>query len=194
LQTIQLKEEIMQTTPDNTGFGSASTSAVSNDVRADVEHVGKSAANRIHSELDNRKGATAQQVKSLSSALGQAADGLDEGSPQWLKSAFQQGAQQVQRFADSLEQKDSRQILNEVTTMARSNPGMFLAACAGLGFAAARIFKAGPSDSFQGQSQLGQFQQGQSQQGNVPPTQGEEPKYRPAADLIQTETSTGEYA
>jgi hypothetical protein len=68
---------------------------------------------------------------------------LDEGAPAWLKATFQQSADQIQKFADALEQKDSRQLLNEVQTFARERPGAFLGACAAAGFAAARIFKAG---------------------------------------------------
>jgi hypothetical protein len=46
------------------------------------------------------------QAQSVSAAIGQTADGLDENAPDWLKSALQQGAQRIQRLADSIEQKD----------------------------------------------------------------------------------------
>jgi hypothetical protein len=141
-------------------------------MKSDAKQIGQTAANRLHSEVDNRKGAAVGQVKSVSSALNNVAGQLDEGAPQWLRSAIQQGAQQVQRFADGIEQKDSRQIFNDVQQLARNNPGTFLAACAGIGFVAARIFKAGPSDSFQAPSSQTQFASSQSQ---YPPVQGEEP-------------------
>ena len=151
---------------------SGSTIALGDGMKSDAKQMGQTAANRLHSEVDNRKGAAVGQVKSVSSALNNVAGQLDDGAPQWLKSAIQQGAQQVQRFADGIEQKDSRQILNDVQRLARDNPGTFLAACAGIGFVAARVFKAGPSDNFQGQSSQ---TQNQSSQNQYPPVQGEEP-------------------
>jgi len=120
---------------------------VGNELLSDAKGVGTSAVNRLHSEVDARKGDAATQVKSVSSAIEQTAGSLDPAAPTWLKSAFEQGAQQVQKFAETLEQKDSRQLVNEVSDFARGSPGTFLAACAAAGFAAARVFKAGSSEN-----------------------------------------------
>ena len=119
---------------------------VGSELLSDAKGVGTSAVNRLHSEVDARKGDAASQVKSVSSAIEKAREGLDTNAPAWLKSAFDQGAQQVQKFADTLEQKDSRQLITEVSDFARGSPGTFLSACAAAGFAAARIFKAGGSE------------------------------------------------
>ena len=128
---------------------------VGEELRSDARHVGASAVNRLHSEVDARKGAAASQAKSVSSAIDRAAGDLDDNAPDWLKSAFRQGAQQVQRFADALEQKDSRQLVGEVSDFARNSPGTFLAACAAAGFAAARLAKAGAEGSAGGASPQG---------------------------------------
>ena len=122
---------------------SDTTQGVGGELLSDAKDVGSTAVNRLHSEVDARKSDAATQVKSVSSAIGQAAGGLDANAPTWLKSAFEQGAQQVQKFAETLEQKDSRQLVSGVSDFARQSPGTFLAACAAAGFAAARIFKAG---------------------------------------------------
>lgn len=169
----------MQSPPENAG-GTAS------ELRADAQQVTSSAKNRIHSELDARKGTAANQARSVSSAIDRAAGELDEGAPEWLKSAFQQGATQVRRFADTLEQKDSRQIVGDLQTLARDNPGTFLVGCAALGFAAARIFKAGASDSSADQPR---------QQAQFPPVQGEEPTFRSqGSDPARSPSRTGEFA
>lgn len=126
------------------------------ELRSDAKHLGTAAANRLHGEVDARKGTAATQAKSVSSAIERAAGELDDGSPEWLKSMFRQGAQQVQRFADALDQKDSRQLMSEVTGFAREHPGTFLAGCAAAGFAAARVLKAG--DRSQGWDQRSDFQ------------------------------------
>lgn len=126
---------------------SDSVGGVGNELLSDAKDVGSTAVNRLHSEVDTRKGDAATQVKSVSSALKDTAGGLDPSAPTWLKSALEQGAQQVQKFADTLEQKDSRQLVKEVSDFARNSPGTFLAACAAAGFAATRIFKAGSSEN-----------------------------------------------
>lgn len=132
----------MQQPPSSQDQPSGITAAAS-EIKSDARDLGSTAANRLHSEVDARKGDAVSQAQSVSSAIRQTADGLDEGAPQWLRSAFQQGADQLQRFAESIEQKDSRQLMNDVQSFARERPALFLGAAAAAGFAAARIFKAG---------------------------------------------------
>lgn len=130
------------------------TGGATDELRSDAQQLTSRTANRIYSEVDARKGNAAEQAKSVSNAIQTAAGQLDESAPTWLKSAFQQGADQIQRFAETIEQKDSRQILNEVQNFARDRPALFLGACAAAGFAAARIFKAGGEE--QASQQFGQ--------------------------------------
>ena len=123
------------------------------ELRSDAEKLGGTAANRIHSEVDARMDTAVGQAKSLSSAIEQTAGRLDQGAPDWLKSALRQGAQKIQAFADTIENKDSRTLLRDAQEFARTNPGTFLAAFAAAGFATARILKAGaePAQGAQGQ-------------------------------------------
>ena len=165
---------MQQQPPSQSGGGATS------ELRSDAQQLGTTAANRLHSEVDARKSTAATQAKSVSSALERAAGDLDQNSPEWLKSTFQQGAQQIQRFADALEQKDSRQLMSEVEGFARQRPGMFLAACAAAGFAAARLFKAGGeqqsgSQSYQPQGSFDEprFQSSQPDRTFAPSTPGE---------------------
>ena len=154
------------------------------EVRSDAQRLSNSASNRLHSEIDARKGTAAEQARSVSTAIDRASSELDQNAPQWLKSAFQQGAEQVQRFADTLEQKDSRQILSDIRDLARNNPGAFLAGCAALGFAAARVFKAGAPDEPSSRSQPSQ----------LPPIQGEEPMFRPSgSESTRSPSPAGEF-
>lgn len=118
---------------------------VRDELIADAKGVGTSAVNRLHSEVDARKGDAVAQVHIISSTIEKAASELDPAAPAWLKSALDQGAQQIQKLADTLEHKDSRQIVEQVNQFARNSPATFLATCAAAGFAAARVFKAGAS-------------------------------------------------
>ena len=123
------------------------TPGVGEELASDAKNVASTAVNKLHSEIDVRKGDAATQAKSVSTAIQSAAGGLDESAPAWLKSALEQGTQQVQKFADTLEQKDSRQLVGQVSEFARTSPATFLGACAAAGFAAARIFKAGSTEN-----------------------------------------------
>ena len=116
---------------------STTTTQAADELKSDAQQLGSTAANRLHSEVDTRKGEAVSQAQSVSSAVQRTADGLDESTPAWLKSAFEQGARKIQQFADSIDQKDSRQLMSDAQSFARNNPGTFLAACAAAGFAAA---------------------------------------------------------
>jgi hypothetical protein len=121
---------------------STPTSGAGGELRSEARQFGSKGADWLHGEADSRKAAAVSQARSVSSAIRQTADGLDESTPAWLKSAFLAGAQQIQRLADSIERKDSRQLMRDAQDFARNNPGTMLAACAVAGFAAARILKA----------------------------------------------------
>lgn len=178
----------MNSPPNNDGNQSnqaGKTAELSNELRSDAKELKSSAKERVHSELDARKGTAANQAKSVSSAIERTAGELDANAPEWLKSTMRQGAQQVQRFADTLEQKDSREILSDVRTFARDNPSTFLAACAAAGFAAARIFKAGGSDG---------YSQGFRSQTQGPPPQVQEPTFQSSAPNSTRQTTGGEFA
>lgn len=171
----------MQSTTGNSDNGGGMRS----ELRSDAQQIGSSARNRLHSEIDARKGSAADQAKSVSTAINRAAGELDDDSPQWLKSAFQQGADQVRRLADTLEQKDSREIVQDLRTLARDNPGVFLAGCAALGFAASRVFRAGAAEG----------SPAQASKTSYPPVQGEEPKFRSHnTDGSRSSAPAGEFA
>jgi ElaB/YqjD/DUF883 family membrane-anchored ribosome-binding protein len=163
------------TQQQSTGAGGAA-----GELRSDAQQIGSKAADRLHSELDARKATAASQAKSVSNAIQSAAGQLDDGVPDWLRSAFQQGAEQIQRFAETLEQKDSRQILQEVQSFARQRPGLFLGACAAVGFAASRVLKAGGEQ--QASKQFDNDQRDQSQ-----PWGGDE------ADFSRSDSSTQQF-
>jgi hypothetical protein len=110
---------------------------------ADAKDIGISAVNRFHTELDARKGTVVSHVQAISSMLENAASGLDENAPGWLRSVLDQGSQQVCKLVDTLEQDDSRHIVDQVNQFARRSPTTFLVLCAAAGFAAGRILKAG---------------------------------------------------
>ena len=152
-------------------------------LRADAAQLGNSAANRIHGEIDSRKGAAVEQAKSVSSAIDRAAGEMAPETPEWLRSALRQGAQKIEQFADTIGQKDSRALLQDAQDFARNNPGTFLIACAAAGFAAARVLKAGSEG-------LDSAQNDKDQQSNRSHVGGPAPGRPPRVD----ERTRGEFA
>ena len=179
----------MQTPPNNaphTGGTSVGASNARDELKSDISRVSDSAANRIHSEIDSRKGSAANQAKSVSSAIDRAAGELGADAPQWITSAFQQGAEQVRKFADTLERKDSREMIRDVQNLARDNPGTFLLSCAALGFAAARVVKAGGQESSE--------QNSPDLPSGPSPSQGDQPVFRSwNSDSARPSSPTGDF-
>ena len=143
------------------------------ELRGDAQTLRDTAKDRIYTRVDAGKGTAATQAKSLSSALDAAAGELKD-SPDWLRSLVQQGAQSLQRFSDTLQNKEPRELTRDVQQLARDNPGVFLAGCAAAGFAAARVLKAGVPESSPGSSDGGpsnsstRYDPYQQQQPNAP--------------------------
>lgn len=117
-----------------------------NELKQDAASLSNVAGERLRSEAQSHKGNIATQARSVANALEKAAGELGgQETPDWLRSSFRQGAQTLQRLADSVENKDLRELLDEVNALARAHPhpGAFLGACALAGFAVARVLKAG---------------------------------------------------
>lgn len=159
------------------------------ELRSDAKQLSKTAANRLHSEVDARKSSAASQAKSVSTAIQRTVSEMNDDAPRWLKSAFQQGAEQIQRFADAIDQTNSRQLVSETQDFARRSPGAFLAACTAAGFAAARIFKAGaeqPQANDQARGPGQEFEGGQQ----FEPSSGESILHSPEPDIGMAQGSS----
>lgn len=133
-------------------MNSGDQSTVKDELRSDARNLGDAARERVASVVDGSKGTATRQVKSAVSALQTAERELDADSPEWLRSALRQGTQALQRMADSVEGKSSRELMDDVQRMARNNPVMFWGLCAAAGFAAVRVMKAGADNSQTGSS------------------------------------------
>lgn len=138
----------MEPTYSNNASATGGTSATGGgELLNDAKGLGAKAVSRVHSEVDMRKKDAVPQVEAISGAVSQVADNLGDDAPAWLKSSLEQGARQIQTFAATLERKNSRELMDDVNAFARNSPGTFLAACGAAGFAAARLFKAGATDT-----------------------------------------------
>jgi len=135
-------------TPEQTtasGGSSSTTSTIRDELADDASRLGSSAKERATAEAETRKQQVTQTARSTSSALGRAADQLDQDDsvPGWLSTAFRQTASGIERLAGNLEGRSPEQMAGDVTRFARESPVPFLAASAAAGFAAARFLRAG---------------------------------------------------
>ena len=124
----------------------ASTQAKSvvNDVTEQAKSVAHDAKETIKSEVtaraDAAKGAAAQEVGNVASALRKAASESRTGSPQ--ERTFGQIADTLADASDAISNKDLGTALSDVGNFARRNPLTFLAGAALAGFAVSRFAKA----------------------------------------------------
>jgi hypothetical protein len=158
LQRVSPTERLDEMEATTGGSGS-----LGSELRSDARTITDSAAQRLHSEVDARKGGAVDQAKAVSSALDRAAAELGQDGPTWLQSAVKSVSRSVQQLAETVEGKDSRTLTRDVQQLARDHPGSFLAACAFAGFAAARVMQAGARPGGNGkQGVTGQTQAGSS--------------------------------
>jgi len=134
------------TTESHSGAGSAETlSGFGNELRQDAGRLKNSVGARARQEAESRKGEAVQVAGSASAALNSAAENLERNpdAPDWMASALQQAARQIDRLAGHVDGRNIDDLGREVAQFARANPGAFLAASAAAGFAAARVLRAG---------------------------------------------------
>ena len=95
----------------------------------------------------------AQGLTSLAGELRSLADGTSDGAPGPARDLLQQASGYLESFAGKLENREPAQLLDEVRSLARRRPGMFLLGAAVAGIAAGRLTsgaRAAHSDSDSG--------------------------------------------
>lgn len=92
----------------------------------------------------------AQGLSSLAGELRSLADGTSQGAPGPARDLLQQASGYLEGFADKLQNREPAQLLDEVRSLARRRPGMFLLGAAAAGIVAGRLtsgVRAAHSDS-----------------------------------------------
>ena len=100
---------------------------------------------QARSQVNEQAGAQQQRAAGGLRSLATDLEGMTNGttpSGGVTSDVVRQVSQQVQNAADWLESKSADEILNDVRTWARRNPGMFLLAAGGAGLLAGRITRA----------------------------------------------------
>ena len=108
----------------------------------EAQELGDRAIDTAKEMADQQKVAGAERVEHVAQALRSSAEELGSSEQQlaeWVGSA----AGQLEGFAETLREKDLSALISEVEDFGRRQPAVFMGAAVALGFAIARVAKAG---------------------------------------------------
>lgn len=100
------------------------------------------AVDRGMEQLENAKGQLAEGADRVAAAVERTADALDEDGEGAISGFGRSVASLTRQLAGGLRERDIEDFARELGTLARRNPGVFLAGSVALGFGMARFFKA----------------------------------------------------
>jgi uncharacterized phage infection (PIP) family protein YhgE len=99
-----------------------------------------SAKDRVEAEVSQRKSLGADYIASIAQATSRAASEFDDDLPQAAQ-YIRQAAEQIQGVADTVRERDVRELVDEVQDFARRQPTLFFGGAVVLGFAVLRFLK-----------------------------------------------------
>jgi methyl-accepting chemotaxis protein len=98
------------------------------------------AKDKVEAAVSQRKSIGADYIGSIAQAAGRAANEFEAELPQ-VAHYIRQGSEQIQGVADTVRQRDVRELVGEVQDFAKRQPTLFFGGAVVLGFAALRFFK-----------------------------------------------------
>lgn len=99
-----------------------------------------SAKGKVEDAVTQRKSLGADYIDSIAQATGRAAEEFEADLPQ-AASYIRQASEQIQSIAETVREKDVRELVGEVQDFARRQPTLFFGGAVVLGFAALRFVK-----------------------------------------------------
>ncbi len=110
------------------------------DLSAAATDMAGQAREKVEAAAMYQKSLGADYVGAIAGAMNRAAGEFDAELPQ-AAHYIRQASEQVTGFADTIRQRDMRELAGEVQTFARNQPTLFFGGAIILGFAALRFFK-----------------------------------------------------
>lgn len=108
----------------------------------DGGNIAAAARDRGMEQLETAKAQLAEGAERVAAAVERTADELDDGSGEGMSGFGRSAATLMRQLAGGLRERDVEEFARELGTLARRNPGLFLAGSVALGFGIARFFKA----------------------------------------------------
>jgi hypothetical protein len=133
------------TTADTAQQMAPGTTAKAQEVGERVQHeaqrLTQQAKDQGQAMFQEQKLAMAEQVSGLASALHNTAEHLKTQDQRAMAQYTEQAAEGLQRFSQTLKDRDLGSLMSQVENFARHQPGAFIGSAALLGFMAARFLK-----------------------------------------------------
>ena len=102
--------------------------------------IANSAQDKVEAAVTERKSVGADYIGSIAQATGQAAHAFETDLPQ-AAHYIRQASEQIQGVADTVRERDVRELVGEVQEFARRQPTLFFGGAVVLGFAVLRFLK-----------------------------------------------------
>jgi hypothetical protein len=118
-----------------------------NESAKSVEDLAAAARDTSMEKLEGAKAQLAERAERVADAVDRTADNLEGEAGETVSSFGHSLAGLMRQLAGGLRDRDIDQFASELATVARRNPGIFLAGSVALGFGVARFFKAHPLGS-----------------------------------------------
>ncbi len=157
---------------------------VAHETQRQAKDLLKQGQSQLKSQAVAQQQKAAQGLSSLAGELRGLADGSSQGAPGPARDLLQQASSYIDTFADRLQNREPAQLLDEVRSIARRRPGMFLLGAAAAGVLAGRLtsgVRAAHTDS---------SPSGNGSQGGYPTTNYVDPTPT-YSDTTATYTGTG---
>jgi hypothetical protein len=148
------KRTLIMASPPNQTRETGTPDDLRGELKGDASRLKDAARTQVERKAEQQKEGAARTAHSASAAIDAAAQGLrqDADAPQWLASAFSGAARQIDELANRLQHSSPRDIVTEINRFARQRPMAFLTASAAVGFAAARLTRAGLDYQHEGEN------------------------------------------
>jgi hypothetical protein len=110
-------------------------------IQHEAQHLSQQVKDQGQALFQDQKYAVAEQVSGLASALHSTAEHLKTQDQSAMAQYTQQAAEGLQRFSQTLKDRDLGSLMGQVENFAHHQPGAFIGSAALLGFMAARFLK-----------------------------------------------------
>lgn len=134
-----VKEKAAGLTDDMTRVAKDNAAQLSDKARSFAD----TAKEKVGEAVTERKSIGADYIGSIAHATGQAAQAFESDLPQ-AAHYIRQASEQIQGVADTVRERDVRELVGEVQNFARNQPTLFFGGAVILGFAALRFLKSAP--------------------------------------------------
>ncbi len=115
------------------------------------------AKDKVEAAVSERKSLGADYIGSIAQATGRAAHEFEAELPQ-AAHYIRQASEQIQGVADTVRERDVRELVGEVQEFARRQPTLFFGGAVVLGFAALRFLKSSAPRAGHGQTEANAFE------------------------------------